>query len=195
MDRVHPTGYDAEIGPLDLTQEDRLAKLLANADLSVEAVGLPLGKPKPPPDLLWTVRVVGTIALTRKKPAVVQVLDQGTKPELDHFRDVAAAADVLMADLRLASPAALVWNVSLNRSAEATVERSRCAVKADPAAKVFGLSCETLAWAVVDSGIDATHPAFRRRDNAKNAYETACKPGANPANRTRVKVGVFSPPA
>ena len=45
------------------------------------------------------------------------------------------------------------------------------------------LSCRTLAWAVLDSGIDATHPAFaRRKDDAPLAAE-----GAHPAAESRVK--------
>jgi subtilisin family serine protease len=37
-------------------------------------------------------------------------------------------------------------------------------VKADAAARVFEISCRDLAWAVIDSGIDARHVAFRARD-------------------------------
>jgi subtilisin family serine protease len=41
--------------------------------------------------------------------------------------------------------------------------RSRQTVKADAASRVFPADIEGLAWAVVDSGIDARHPAFQRR--------------------------------
>lgn len=59
----------------------------------------------------------------------------------------------------------LVFSVSLNRPAIPAVSLSRAAVKADAAARLFGSSCRHLVWAVVDSGIDARHPAFRKREH------------------------------
>lgn len=58
-----------------------------------------------------------------------------------------------------------LWSVSLNRPVRTTLWRSRQTVKADAAIQVFAPDVEGLAWAVVDSGIDATHPAFLRRDS------------------------------
>jgi len=45
--------------------------------------------------------------------------------------------------------------------------KSVVSTKADAATRLFDLSCSKLAWAVIDSGIDATHPAFRRRQGKK----------------------------
>lgn len=53
-----------------------------------------------------------------------------------------------------------IWRVSLNRRVEqlgVSVET----IKADAAQRVFAVSCKTLTWAVIDSGIDGSHPAFR----------------------------------
>jgi serine protease AprX len=58
---------------------------------------------------------------------------------------------------------ASVYSVSRNRRASTTVWRSKAAVKADAACRVFDISCRDLSWAVIDSGIDARHPAFRER--------------------------------
>ncbi len=58
------------------------------------------------------------------------------------------------------SPTALVWQVSVNRTALPALSRSIPAVKADAAKTLFGVSCKKLAWAVLDSGIDGGHPAF-----------------------------------
>lgn len=185
-ERVHPTGYDEELGGLDLEREGILARMLENPDLSAEELGVRPNHVKPAPDLLWTVRVVGTIALTRKRQAVLERVRAGADFTLADFKNVAAAADALFEEVRLpdydSSP--LVWSVSRNRLAETTVERSRQAVKADAAARVFEASCATLTWAVIDSGIDATHPAFRKRD-AKNGQPFS-KPFAD-GNQTRVK--------
>src|SRR6266511_241004 len=56
-----------------------------------------------------------------------------------------------------------LWSVSRNRDVRATLWRSRETVKADAASRVFPSDTEGLAWAVIDSGIDARHVAFERR--------------------------------
>jgi serine protease AprX len=57
-----------------------------------------------------------------------------------------------------------LWIVSLNREARTALTKSRLAVKADAAERVFSVKCSELRWAIVDTGVDATHPAFRLRD-------------------------------
>ncbi|UWZ85261.1 hypothetical protein [Occallatibacter riparius] len=54
----------------------------------------------------------------------------------------------------------LLFQVSLNRRASPSIFRSRETIKADAATRVFGIKCDQIAWAVVDTGIDARHPAF-----------------------------------
>jgi serine protease AprX len=56
-----------------------------------------------------------------------------------------------------------LWVVNVNREARTALAKSRVAVKADAAERVFSVSCADLRWAIVDTGIDARHPAFRRR--------------------------------
>jgi serine protease AprX len=64
-----------------------------------------------------------------------------------------------------------LWTVNLNREAQTALWHSRLTVKADAAHRVFfnppvadrPLGGNKVRWAVVDTGIDATHPAFRRR--------------------------------
>lgn len=53
-----------------------------------------------------------------------------------------------------------VFQVSLNRAASAAIGRSALAVKADAARQLFHVACKDIAWAVIDSGIDASHAAF-----------------------------------
>ena len=55
---------------------------------------------------------------------------------------------------------ALIFHVSLNRHAAPALTFSVPAVKADAAQTLFKVSCEKIAWAVLDSGIDQGHPAF-----------------------------------
>jgi serine protease AprX len=60
----------------------------------------------------------------------------------------------------------LVWSVSCNRRALPAIAKSVPAVKADAATTLFKVNCSEIAWAVVDSGIDSSHPAFARADGA-----------------------------
>jgi len=64
--------------------------------------------------------------------------------------------------------------VSLNRPAQLAVRQSGLAVKADAARKLFDVDCSRLRWAVLDSGIEARHPAFvpRRKSAAKDGGPT-----------------------
>ena len=54
-----------------------------------------------------------------------------------------------------------IWQVSLNRTAVPALQRSIPAVKGDAARTLFKVNCENIRWAVLDSGIDGGHPAFR----------------------------------
>jgi subtilisin family serine protease len=58
----------------------------------------------------------------------------------------------------------LLWAVNRNRPARPALWRSRNTIKADAATLLFDLRCNDICWAIVDSGIDATHPAFGVRD-------------------------------
>ncbi|HVF40799.1 MAG TPA: S8 family peptidase [Gemmatimonadaceae bacterium] len=55
----------------------------------------------------------------------------------------------------------LVWQISLNRTAVAAVDKSIPSVKADAARTLFGVDCSDIAWAVIDSGIQGNHEAFK----------------------------------
>jgi hypothetical protein len=55
-----------------------------------------------------------------------------------------------------------VYLISLNRAALPALIKSVPAVKADAATTLFKINCRDIAWAVLDSGIDGDHPAFRQ---------------------------------
>ncbi|MGX1880522.1 S8 family serine peptidase [Streptomyces sp. NPDC055287] len=59
-----------------------------------------------------------------------------------------------------------VTSVTTNRQAAPAVVRSRSTIKADAAEQVFSVDCGSIGWAVVDSGIDARHPAFSDWDTS-----------------------------
>jgi serine protease AprX len=60
-----------------------------------------------------------------------------------------------------------IFQVSLNRRAVPALERSVPAVKGDAARNLFKVRCDKIAWAVLDSGIDASHDVFK--DNQGNS--------------------------
>jgi subtilase family protein len=74
-----------------------------------------------------------------------------------------------------------ILTANLNREAKPSVSRSRVTIKADAAEQLFTVDTSTLTWAVVDSGIDARHPAFALRDDTG-----AVVPIRGGASRTRV---------
>jgi subtilisin family serine protease len=120
-----------------------------------------------PPELLWTIRIVGMMAIVQSNRAVPPGFEVSVAKasEADWALLVFAFLD-LVQGVDAAPARARIYQVSRNRIATASIARSCLAIKADAARRLFDISCEKLAWAVIDSGIDATHPAFRRRTNA-----------------------------
>jgi len=138
------------------------------------------------PQLLWMMHVVGTIAVAVGRPGRGRAGGQPT-PKV-----VVEACAELMRDLSPVAPEhrSLVWSVARNRPATTAVWRSTMAVKADAARRLFEISCKDLTWAVIDSGIDAAHPAFRGRQPDGKPYEQPFEQtggiGGAWQNRTRV---------
>lgn len=54
-----------------------------------------------------------------------------------------------------------IWQLALNRTVTPAVARSVPAIKADAARTLFSVKCDEINWAVIDSGIDGTHHAFK----------------------------------
>ena len=111
------------------------------------------------------IRVVGSIELDRQGHPIAN--DAIAAPTLSN-EEIEAFASVYENLPPIASgDAGVVWSISLNRRASTSVWRSRLTVKADAAARLFAAKTTGIRWAVLDTGIDATHKAFRRR-NANN---------------------------
>lgn len=77
-----------------------------------------------------------------------------------------------------------LWSISRNRPAEHAIWRSTGAVKADAARRVFEICCPDICWGVVDCGIDARHPAFRKIDERTGKIFAAPFDGGT--NNTRI---------
>ncbi|MFN0053910.1 MAG: S8 family peptidase [Planctomycetales bacterium] len=140
----------------------------------------PLPDIRPPDDILWLARVIGTIALANRE--MPRIADDSRKRDewikiwtppghghaserFDHFSQVVSAlAELLkgMPDHPMHPGDPQVHLVSLNRKASICLTASTGTIKADAARRVFQMSCRELTWAVIDSGVDARHPAFLR---------------------------------
>lgn len=67
-----------------------------------------------------------------------------------------------------------IFQVSLNRRAMPAMDKSVPAVKGDAARTLFRVSCDKINWAILDSGIDGTHEAFKGKNGKsriKKAYD------------------------
>lgn len=135
------------------------------------------------PDLLWMVRATGTMALLAQ--------DEEPATRINHLQEVESSGDekawrqalgeivdalfALTANLLdtsdLRQP--LLWNLNRNRRCTHTVHHSCLATKADAARRVFEITGRGQKWAILDTGIDAEHWAFRRRDRAGKAAPEA----------------------
>ena len=111
--------------------------------------------------LLNFVRLAGAIALGRSMPEPVPErfyeLREYVQEVVEKFQEL--VSQLPLEDLPEEPP---LWSIFRNRPAEGAIAQSRLAVKADAAVRLFEISCKELAWAVIDSGIDASHPAFQR---------------------------------
>lgn len=56
----------------------------------------------------------------------------------------------------------VIWNIAADRKAKlAAINRSALSIKADAGQRLFDISCARINWAIIDSGIDISSPAFR----------------------------------
>ena len=78
-------------------------------------------------------------------------------------------------ELKQAPNMPYVWTISLNRRATPALSRSVPAVKADAARTLFTVNCSEIVWAVIDSGVDATHYAFRSATKDENTRTVASR--------------------
>jgi serine protease AprX len=107
------------------------------------------GKPRPIGTLAEAANVLGREAIVERGvaalDAVIKRHENFQKPENPDWNGV-------------------IFQVTLNRTAEAALAESVPAIKADAARSLFSISCKDIGWAVIDSGIDYTHEAFRNHD-------------------------------
>jgi serine protease AprX len=125
----------------------------------------------PYPKLLSLVRIAGLIAYVglHGEDSVARELDGLAEFEegerLKEAREILARCMVsgfrqVIEKLPQPGRADLIYTVNRNRKASLAIVHSIKTVKADAASSLFSISCKKITWAIIDSGIEARHPAF-----------------------------------
>ncbi len=131
----------------------------------------------PSGDLMWMIEIVGSLrARIGKTPP--QLDKEKNLPDhpvmyLPPAKEIVGEIVKLMNDLSFEAldGGHLLWAVQRNRDARNAIWKSSLAVKADAARRLFEISCKGLRWGIIDSGIDASHPAFRHDKEKTNETE------------------------
>jgi len=143
-------------------------------------------KGEPTADLKWLRQVIAAIYYhgdnipplndTKYVNQWLDSLERGADQYLDTY-----------GQLDMVGPIAL-WSVNLNRQATLSIEKSVPATKADAGRRLFDIDGKGITWAIMDSGIDARHLAFRKKDPATGEpYAPAMgEPIDKFSNKTRV---------
>ncbi len=166
---VKTRGHEDElVDSLSTPQKSRrLAEDLAKA-MAGEGAGEILS------DVVWLGRVVGLLARLSKKDGrhlvkeVEEGAAEGTAKLQTLFKSHKELAAVVVELLQGVEPVDReddfpLYTVNKNRCTKPSLYDSLAAVKADATRRVFNVGGEAIRWAVVDSGIDARHVAFRKR--------------------------------
>ncbi|MGK2962124.1 MAG: hypothetical protein ACSLFK_08255, partial [Gemmatimonadaceae bacterium] len=138
------------------------------------------------PGLLWMIRVVGTVLVASRHELQESEDARAAFFTLSRqYADVVEAFSALlkgMPSVQSGSPAH-VWMVSRNRTVAPSIARSVLAMKGDAARRLFEVDTRNIAWAILDGGLDARHPAFRKPDKKSGARSAkAFELGKKPAN-------------
>jgi serine protease AprX len=126
-----------------------------------------------PGDLVWLLGLVGRIAVARGRGTNAPTARGIVEAALRAFGDVALGGQ---------EDPPVLWAVSRNRTVRTSVYRSRITCKADAATRLFQLSCRDIRWAVIDSGVDARHPAFAARRGEATLSDADTSAASQPAD-------------
>jgi subtilisin family serine protease len=152
-----------------------------------------------PGKLVWTFSVIGYRLLLEDADAGVgwqedvrEVLGVHGEQVLRKAVEAISAAVDLHRDGAGMPESRLVYSLSMNRESKISLYHSTKTLKAEAAHRVFDIRCNKLGWAVLDSGVDATHKAFSVVEPEEAAEEGADKPVVKkaPLKKTKKKARV-----
>lgn len=122
--------------------------------------------------ILWASRQKPSRRRTKESSSmqgVLKAIGPKTDEIVDELLRMFAQTATERADV---SAQYLIFQVSLNRLASPALTRSIPAVKADAAHQLFNVDCSKIGWAVLDSGIDRDHVAFKGSDGKTRVKAT-----------------------
>jgi subtilisin family serine protease len=135
----------------------------------------------------WLKELVGAILYAGNDKNRSKKVPSGEIKMLEEFRKLFDQNFKIGAAKGKQAPICL-WSVSKNRRATISIEKSVPATKADAGRRVFDIDGSGIAWAILDTGIDARHDAFRQNDSSTGKpFKTAFGSVNDPlSNRSRV---------
>lgn len=127
--------------------------------------------------LVGLALVAGTLEALRHLPEEPDRPPIGSFNELNAavpFETIAGIGKEQVERLRWApaSKPAMIWIVTTNRRVEFATLDSVKTVKGDAARQLFDVDCSKITWAILDSGIDANHPAFEGKNGKSRVVDT-----------------------
>ncbi len=106
---------------------------------------------------IMTLVAVISVAGAKQLSGIRRIEDLA--PHRDRIvQHIAAFIESLPGLAKNAAP--MIWRIASNRPIQLADDFARATVKGDAAARLFDVRCDTITWAVVDSGVDRAHPAF-----------------------------------
>ena len=137
---------------------------------------------KPTPHQLWLKQLVGALlyyygkkkgTITDEKKLLGKFIESFDKKyKIPKKMDMQPAA---------------IYSISKNRPVTISIEKSVPATKGDAGRRVFDIDGSEIAWAVMDTGIDANHPAFRKKDSNGEPFPKPMGPASDMfSNNTRI---------
>jgi len=123
-------------------------------------------------DFIWLAYIVGTINLSASNKGIEEInsLTEMEEYFISSFNESKEPATNILSK----KEPIILWSVNRNRKATLSIYNSVPATKADSGRRVFDIDGKGICWAVLDSGIDARHSAFRMIDKkTKLPYEFA----------------------
>lgn len=116
-------------------------------------------------NLIWIVgQIVGPEAEEDVRDRIPAMDDGQPLPEVSHDWAIASirAFCNLYSEWDNPPTNGVIWNIAADRKAVLSGKtRSSLSIKADAGQRLFDISCSRINWAIIDSGIDISSPAFR----------------------------------
>ncbi len=94
-----------------------------------------------------------------------EVIEELARRDQSHTQDTDNSA--MRGAVRRLAPHRAIFHIWPDFEVQPLINRSISTVKADAARNAFGALGEGILWAVIDSGIDSTHPHFAKYENLK----------------------------